>query len=110
MAIGTTNIGATPCCGVIQRTWECLPDKQSPTGYTHTPGEFGGADLVLNPLPHGSGPYAPTFEQEQRQLRRGICPDCGKSLARWLREYGRETKDGWRWDYQRALETPFLQG
>lgn len=106
MAIGTTNLAATPCCGVIQRTWEAVPDEASPTGYTHTPGEFGGdgviADLVLSPPSAGSGPYAPSFEREQAQLAQGICPDCGCSFVPWLRENGRETKGGWRWDYGKA--------
>ena len=87
MAIGTTNIGATPCCGVIQRTWECLPDEASQTGLTHNPG----------------GDYAPDFEREQAMLDRGICPDCKQSFRPWLRENGgRETADGWRWDYGAA--------
>lgn len=107
MAIGTTTTGATPCCGVIQRTWECLPGEASPTGYIHTPGEYGGDGLVaalfLNPLPTGSGPYTPTFEREQARLSRGICPDCGHPFVNWLRENGgRETSEGWRWDYDAA--------
>ena len=98
MAIGTTNLAATPCCGVIQRTWEAIPDEDSETGMTHTPGSYNrGSQITL-----GRGPYAPTFTRERMYLDRGICPDCGKSFVDWLRENGRETRDGWQWDYGTA--------
>lgn len=101
MAIGTTTISVTPCCGAIQRTWECLPNE---TGYTHTPGELGGASLQgMRSHTISSGPYAPTFTREQTQLSRGICPDCGQSFEAWLEGHGRIIPGaGWRWDYSAA--------
>jgi hypothetical protein len=67
MAIGTVTIGETPCCGVIERTYECWPDEVSPTGMTHQ------WDLEQSP-------YAPNFAATARRLDRGICPDCGTPL------------------------------
>jgi hypothetical protein len=96
MAIGTTNLAATPCCGVIQRTWECVPDEASPTGHVHIPGagEYGE--------------YAPDFAKEQYQLSIGKCPDCGRFFLQWLLQNGgRETEGGWRWDYS-AAERAYL--
>ena len=61
MATSSTAIGTTPCCGVIERSWESFPDRLSSTGMRHIPG----------------GDYAPDFEDEVRSIRRGICPDCG---------------------------------
>lgn len=99
MAIGTDNLAATPCCGVIQRTWEAVPDEDSETGMIHTPGSYNrGSQTTLE-----RGPYVPTFTREQTQLSRGVCPDCGRPFVAWLRENGQETGDGWRWDYQKAL-------
>lgn len=96
MAIGTTNLAATPCCGVIRRTWEAVPDEAFPTGVAHAPGDFEGVTISC-------AEDAPTFTREQTQLSRGICPDCGRSFAAWLRANGgRETRDGWRWDYSAA--------
>lgn len=80
MAIGTTTVSVTPCCG---------------DGLV--------AALFLNPLPTGSGPYTPTFTREQALLDRGICPDCKQSFRPWLRANGgQETPNGWRWDYSAA--------
>lgn len=111
MAIGTTNLAATPCCGVIQRTWECVPDEGSPTGLMHTPGAWGDDSGTRDHLiGENSGPYTPNFPREQAQLNRGFCPDCGRSFVAWLRANGgRETKDGWRWDYS-AAERAFVGG
>lgn len=105
MAIGTTNLAATPCCGVIQRTWEAVPDELSPTGMSHTPGVWGNDNTALSrTIENFPGPYAPNFNREQTQLSQGICPDCGRSFVDWLRANGgRETRDGcWRWDYGAA--------
>lgn len=103
MAIGTTNLGATPCCGVIQRTWECEPRVGSITGCVHTPGAYGNdSGTHVRIAGEDSGPYTPNFPREQGQLSRGVCPDCGRSFVPWLREHGRETRDGWWWDYSEA--------
>lgn len=94
MVTGTTNVGATPCCGLITRSWECLPDVLSETGYTHVPG----------------GDYAPDFAEEADLLKVGTCPDCGRPFRTWIR---REAKakmatEGprfreFRYDFRRAL-------
>lgn len=78
MAIGTDNLAATPCCGVIRRNYEGWDsDRQE----------------AVEP---------PDFASERAQFAQGICPDCGKSFEGWLRENGQETRDGWRWDYSAA--------
>lgn len=61
MASGTATIGETPCCGVIERTWEATPSKSSPTGMWHVPG----------------GAYAPDFQSVAFVIESGRCPDCG---------------------------------
>lgn len=64
----TTNIGATPCCGLIKRSWDCVPDRNSETGWNHSPG----------------GDYAPEFKEEMELLDKGVCPDCQQSFESWL--------------------------
>jgi hypothetical protein len=90
MMIGTINLGSTPCCGFIHRSYDCYPDERSETGWTHNPG----------------GNYAPgheTFVTEEVQLKQGICPDCGKSFEWWLKMNGHK-RFGliWTWDYSQA--------
>lgn len=78
MAIGTITIGQTPCCGVIERTYETWPDSGSETGIWHVPGEhaqFG--NNWVGTITKG-GPYAPTFGNVAAILDRGTCPNCGK--------------------------------
>lgn len=76
MAIGTVTIGETPCCGLIERTYEAVPDELSTTRMTHYPGELGQFSRAEHDHTISSGPYAPTFTREQDLLARGICPDC----------------------------------
>ena len=97
MAIGSVNLGATPCCGLITRTWECYPDKTSETGRRHTNCQEAENDA-----------YVPGFPKERRSLRWGCCPDCGQSIIAWAEReckdgHAARTKDGWHWDYSRAL-------
>lgn len=95
MGIGATNLGATPYCGLIRRTWECVPDKDSETGHRHTPG----------------GEYAPEFQLEQYLLAHAFCPDCGGRFVEWLQEEeikgfatsGTKVLVLWHYDYSRAL-------
>lgn len=71
MGIGTVNIASTPCCGLIQRSYDCHPDENSSTGWTHDLG----------------GDYTPTVEDcilEMAQLEKAICPDCGGKFLQWL--------------------------
>lgn len=92
MAIGETNIGATPCCGVIKRNWEATPDSGSSTGILHNPG----------------GDYAPSFEGELELLDQGICPDCGASFEEWLQAEAKEGharhSDAWHFSFNRAAD------
>ena len=74
MAIGTVTIGETPCCGVIERTYEALPDSSSETGMWHTPGAIPSRSMN----DYTGGPYAPTFSHIQGVFDRGICPHCNK--------------------------------
>ena len=102
MTFGSTNLAATPCCGIITRSWECFPDQDSPTGARHNPGSGEESE------------YVPSFEDEDRQLRQGICPDCRQSFLGWLVENGRPVENPfgfleWNWDYNRALQK-FLDG
>lgn len=64
MAVGVTIIGETPCCGLIERTWEYNPH----TGH-HSPHDPGQPE------------YAPTFQKESRWIDEGFCPDCRKRFA-----------------------------
>ena len=92
MAFGSTNLAATPCCGLITRSWECFQDRDSPTGHVHSPGSGE------------QGEYTPDFEEENILLFRGICPDCGQSFETWLFDVGAQiTPQGWQWDYRKAL-------
>lgn len=77
MAIGTVTIGVTPCCGAIERTYGYWTEGDSPTGMWHTPGMFAGQQQDSRI----GGPYAPQFADLDDELRRGICPDCGKPIA-----------------------------
>jgi hypothetical protein len=83
------TIGVTPCCGVIERTYEAWPDEVSPSGTLHSPGSgsFTGEHPEWAHSTGNIGPYAPAFEKTAAKLDRGICPDCGKPIAR-----GEETK------------------
>jgi hypothetical protein len=86
MAIGTVTIGVTPCCGVIERTYEAWPDEVSPTGIVHCPGSGSFTDEYPERahLTLKIGPYAPAFEEIAAQLDHGICPDCGKPIGAGL--------------------------
>ena len=69
MAVGTVTIGVTPCCGVIERTYEAYPEVGT------------GRIIHLADLEDGRGQvqlaFAPTFEHLAKQIDQGICPDCG---------------------------------
>jgi len=104
MAIGSTNLGATPCCGLIIRTWECYPDKTSETGFRHTNCQEAEDDA-----------YVPAFPKEHRSLKHGLCPDCERSLSAWLyaersEGYAIVRRNQWHWDYNRALAEYLARG
>lgn len=94
MGIGTINLASTPCCGLISRSYDCSPNENSETGWTHSPG----------------GDYAPTqkdFPEIQNSLDKGVCPDCHRSMVLWLETFGHLDKchqNAWRWNFSQALE------
>lgn len=70
MGIGAVNLGETPCCGIISRSWEAYPSEESSTGWIHT---------------EGGGEYVPEFREIIDLLDSGTCPDCGRDLRPHLR-------------------------
>lgn len=73
MAIGAVTIGQTPCCGVIERTYETWISSAGTV--RHNPSE-----IIKRTNEDGSAyyeDYAPTFPEETAQIDRGVCPDCG---------------------------------
>ncbi len=92
MSIGSINIASTPCCGMIQRSYECEASEISETGWTHTPG----------------GDYAPKaddYPEVQNNLDKGVCPDCHRSMALWLENFGhldKKQQNAWRWNFSQA--------
>ncbi len=116
MGIGTTNLGATPCCGLIRRTWECVPKESSETGFRHISGK-GVPDRSSKTGERRApdGPYVPEFPLEQYLLFYGRCPDCGIFFTKWLQGeeaggfaihkeiYPSLKMVSWHYDYNRAL-------
>lgn len=90
MTIGTITIASTPCCGLIQRSYECSPSETSETGWMHNPG----------------GDYAPDPEDFGLIVEKlewpGMCPDCGKSILPWLNVFGYFENGRWYYDHNLA--------
>lgn len=92
MGIGTINLASTPCCGLVQRSYDCSPSETSEAGWTHNPG----------------GDYAPTHEdypEVQNSLDKGVCPDCQQSMVLWLETFGhldKKHQNAWRWNFSQA--------
>lgn len=91
MSTGTINIASTPCCGSIERSYDCLPSETSETGWTHNP----GGDYAPGPEDFDGGQIL------EKLAWPGICPDCGKSILPWLNVFG-HFNGRWHYDYNLA--------
>lgn len=72
MAIGTTTLGSTPCCGAIIRNWETWVEHGVVFHQWET--TWRGERRVE------TSKEAPSFSVETHLLDRGRCPDCNKTF------------------------------
>lgn len=72
MAIGTVTIGETPCCGVIERTYEASP-RYGVGRIEHRWTDEGG-QLRYDDV------HSPDFAEVAKIIDQGICPDCKQRI------------------------------